>query len=166
MKHNFKKWPCLFCKHHYQFIIYTSNRLYNSMMVSTLAVSWMATKKCGNAFQLLCHVWPRTPGSRPERERDYGHALRKHVYPSSSLLFCPEAWKFLVLITLVWSSEEFTLQKFGVGLVAKFSFGVYSGEAKGSVLDPRVTFVCFWSSHVLLRDRDIFFLFYHEASPK
>jgi hypothetical protein len=32
----------------------------------------------------------------------------------------------------------------------KFSFGVYSGEAKGSVLAPFVTFVCCWSFHMLL----------------
>jgi hypothetical protein len=50
------------------------------------------------------------------------------------------------------------VQKFGLGLVAKFCFGVYSGEAKGSVLALRVTFVCFWSFHLLLRDRDIFFV--------
>jgi hypothetical protein len=36
-----------------------------------------------------------------------------------------------VVITLVWSSKEFPLKKFGLGLVAKFSLGVYSGEAKG-----------------------------------
>jgi hypothetical protein len=69
-----------------------------------------------------------------------------------------EDWKFLVAITLVWSSEEYTLQKFGLGLVSKFSFGVYSGEAKGSVLAPCVTFVWVWSFHVLLRDRNIFFV--------
>jgi hypothetical protein len=28
--------------------------------------------------------------------------------------------------------------------VAKFCFGVYSGEAKGSVLAPCVTLVCCW----------------------
>jgi hypothetical protein len=64
-----------------------------------------------------------------------------------------EASKFLVVITLVWSSEEFTLQNFGLGLVEKFYFGLYSGEAKGSVLAPCVRFVGFWSFHVLLRDR-------------
>jgi hypothetical protein len=60
------------------------------------------------------------------------------------------------VITLVWTSEEFPLQKFGLGPLAKFSFGVYSGEAKGSVPALFVTFVCFWSFLVLLRDRQPF----------
>jgi hypothetical protein len=38
----------------------------------------------------------------------------------------------MVVITLVWSSSEFTLQKLGLGLVAKFGFGMYSCEPKGS----------------------------------
>jgi hypothetical protein len=43
-----------------------------------------------------------------------------------------EARTYLVVNTLLWLSEVFTLQKFGSGLVARFSFGVYSGKAKGS----------------------------------
>jgi hypothetical protein len=62
-----------------------------------------------------------------------------------------------VVITVFGSSEEFTLLKFCLGLVAEFCIGVYSGEAKGSVLAARVTFVCCWSFSVLLRDRDISF---------
>jgi hypothetical protein len=58
--------------------------------------------------------------------------------------------KYLVVTTVGWSSEEFTLQTFGLALVAKFCLGVYPGEAKGSVLDLCVTFVCCWSFHVLL----------------
>jgi hypothetical protein len=69
--------------------------------------------------------------------------------------------------TLFWSSEEFTLLKFGMGLVAKFCFGVYSGEAKGSVLAPCITLVCCWSIHVLLRDIYIYiYLFLHCCTTK
>jgi hypothetical protein len=38
---------------------------------------------------VLCRIYPRTPGSRLERHRDYGHALCTPVYSSSSPLFCP-----------------------------------------------------------------------------
>jgi hypothetical protein len=37
--------------------------------------------------------------------------------------------KFCVVITVVWSPEKLTLQKFCLGLVAKFCFRVYSDEA-------------------------------------
>jgi hypothetical protein len=43
-----------------------------------------------------------------------------------------------VVITLFGLSEEFTLLKFGLGLVAKFCLRIYSDKAKGSVLAPRV----------------------------
>jgi hypothetical protein len=52
-------------------------------------------------------------------------------------------------------SKEFTVLKFGLGLGEKFCLGVYSGEAKWSVLASRVTFVCCWSVCVLLKDRYI-----------
>jgi hypothetical protein len=55
--------------------------------------------------------------------------------------------------------KEFTLLNFGLGLVAKFCLGVYSGEDKGSVLVPPITFVCCWSFYVLLKDRGIFLLY-------
>jgi hypothetical protein len=66
-------------------------------------------------------------------------------------------------IHLPMPAEEFQSQKFGLELVVKFFFfGMYSGEANGPVLAMCVTFVSFWSIHVLLRDRDIFLL-YNEA---
>jgi hypothetical protein len=42
----------------------------------------------------------------------------------------PRPENLLVVITLFGSSEEFTPLKFGLGLVAKFCLGVYSGKAK------------------------------------
>jgi hypothetical protein len=112
----------------------------------------MTSLQRGLLFRVrLCCVWSRTPGSRPERERDYGHALCKPAYTCSPPLFCPNrVLKVACGCHSCWSSEEFPLQKFGLEPVTKFSFGVYSDEAKGSVLAVCVTFVCFWSFHVLL----------------
>jgi hypothetical protein len=49
------------------------------------------------------------------------------------------------------------MQKFGLGLVTKFSFRGYTVEAKGSVLTPCNKFVYFWSFRVLLRESAVFF---------
>jgi hypothetical protein len=97
------------------------------------------------------------PISKLESEQYYIHAPYKLVYPSFSPLFCPNrGLKISCGDHSIWSSEEFPLQKFSLGLVAKFTFRVYSGETKGSVLAPCVIFVCFRSFHVLLRDSDTF----------
>ena len=77
----------------------------------------------------------------------------------------PESETGLVEDTLVWSSEQFTLSKLGLGLLAKFCFDEYSGAAKGF----RTGFVCYTcvacSPFMYCLQTEIYFL-YHEGSPK
>jgi len=72
----------------------------------------------------------------------------------------------LVEDTLVWSSEQFTLPKFGLGLVAKLCFGEYLGTAKGF----RAGSVCYTcvagSLFTHCYGTEIYCFLYHEASPK
>jgi hypothetical protein len=95
-----------------------------------------------------CAVFSLEPLAQVPRKQDYGHAGCEPVYPSSSPLFCRN-WGVKISCGdhSVWSPEEFTLLKFGLGLVAKFCFRVYSVKAKGSVLAPCVTFVCCGGYH-------------------
>jgi hypothetical protein len=95
-----------------------------------------------------CAVFSLEPLAQDPRRRDYGHALCKSVYPYSSPLFSHNQGLIIFLwLSLCCSSEQFTLLQTVLGLVAKFCFGVYSGEVKGCVLAPCVTFVCCWSIH-------------------
>jgi hypothetical protein len=124
---------------------------YQCRCVTSLVARTPAVRFC-----YYCAVFRLEPLAQDPRDSEitdmsYVNLFTPLPLPCSALT---EAWNFFVVITVVSSSEEFPLQ----GLVAKFSFGVYLGEAKGSVLAPCVTFVCFWSFHVLLRDRDIFFV--------
>jgi hypothetical protein len=120
----------------------------------------MISGKCCVFFLVkCCAVFSLEPLAQDPRESKIMDMRFVNLFtplplPCSALT---EAWQFLVVITLVWSSEESPLQKFSLGLVAKFSFGVYSGEAKGFVQAMCVTFVCFRSFHALLRERGIFF---------
>jgi hypothetical protein len=146
-------------------LITVQSYFYISCWVSVALQIW--PRAIQDTKSLQCAVFSLEPLAQDPRESEITDMRCVNLFTPRPLRCSAltEAWKFLVVITLVWSSEEFPSQKFGIGLVAKFSFGVYSGEAKGFVLAPCVTFVCFWSFHLLLRDRD-FLLLYHEASPK
>jgi hypothetical protein len=96
---------------------------------------------------LALNSWLKT-----REQRDYNHALRKPVYCSSFPLFCPNrglkiSWDDHCCL-VVWA---FSIAKILFRNGSKILFRIVPRRGQRSVLAPLVTFVCFWSLHVLLR---------------
>jgi hypothetical protein len=51
---------------------------------------------------------------------------------------------FLLVNTLVWSSEQLTWSILLLGLVAKFGFGLFSGTVKGFRAGSVLVKLCYW----------------------
>ena len=78
----------------------------------------------------LCSVESRNPSTQDPRNEIMNLRVNQFSLFLSPVLHYTGPETGLVEDALVWSSEQFTLPKFGLGLVAKLCFGEYSGATK------------------------------------